>query len=102
MCFCTKVLLDTGYQQSQHCHIFQHFCFHTHIITGTKDHKYSIGASEPNNIKRKQTLTILRCDKYKLYLPQVHWGSNQTLIWSQLTLLWVVSVWHDDAYLIYH
>ena len=30
-----------------------------------------------------------KCNKYKLYLPQVHWGVNQTLIWSQLTMLWV-------------
>ena len=29
------------------------------------------------------------CNTYKLYLPQVHWGVNQTLIWSQLTMLWV-------------
>ena len=26
------------------------------------------------------------CNKYKMYLPQAHWGVNQTLIWSQLTM----------------
>ena len=25
----------------------------------------------------------------RMYLPQVHWGINQTLIWSQLTVCWV-------------
>ena len=58
--------------------------------------------SENTNKYVHAKLRQAKCDKYKLYLPQVHWGSNQTLIWSQLTLLWVVGVWHDDAYLIYH
>ena len=30
-----------------------------------------------------------KCNKYILYMPQVHWGANQTLIQSQLTMLWV-------------
>ena len=25
----------------------------------------------------------------RMYLPQVHWEINQTLIWSQLTVCWV-------------
>ena len=31
----------------------------------------------------------LLCNKYKNVFAQVHWGVNQTLIWSQLTVCWV-------------
>ena len=37
-----------------------------------------------------------------MYLPQVHWGVNQTLIWSQLTVCWVLQcgISMPDEYII--
>ena len=66
-----------------------------------RKHEWETHKTTLNSIIEKKEKQY-QCDKYKLYLPQVHWGSNQTLIWSQLTHLWVVGVWHNDAYSIYH
>ena len=54
MYFCTKVLLDIGYQQNHS--IFSNFLILILILLQVlKIYKYLIAASEPKHIKRKQT-----------------------------------------------
>ena len=39
--------------------------------------------------ERHDDTALIICNKYKLYFPQENWRTNQTLIWSQLTIMWV-------------